>query len=74
MPIVSVPVQSSHAATAAHRSRRRHPGRANGIDAAAGVTAQRGIAKALNERGVRTSRGGTWHQSTVRSLLQRAGG
>jgi DNA invertase Pin-like site-specific DNA recombinase len=38
---------------------------------AAGITDQRGIAKALNERGVRTSRGRTWHQSTVGNLLRR---
>ena len=41
---------------------------------AAGITDQRGIAKALNERGVRTAQGRSWHQSTVRSVLQRAGG
>jgi hypothetical protein len=32
----------------------------------------RGIAAALNARGVRTARGGTWHQSNLRNLLLRA--
>jgi DNA invertase Pin-like site-specific DNA recombinase len=39
---------------------------------AAGVRGPRGIAKALNDRGVRTARGGAWHSSTVRNLLARA--
>jgi hypothetical protein len=30
------------------------------------------IASALNDRGVRTARGGAWHDSTVRNLLERA--
>jgi DNA invertase Pin-like site-specific DNA recombinase len=38
---------------------------------AAGVTDQRGIAEALNERGVRTARGGRWYQSTVGAVLRR---
>ena len=38
---------------------------------AAGVTGLRGLAMALNERGVRTARGGAWHNSTVRNLLAR---
>jgi DNA invertase Pin-like site-specific DNA recombinase len=40
---------------------------------AAGATTARAIATALNERGVRTARGGDWHDSTVRNLLARAG-
>jgi DNA invertase Pin-like site-specific DNA recombinase len=40
---------------------------------AAGATTFRAIAKALNDRGVRTARGGAWHDSTVRNLLARAG-
>jgi DNA invertase Pin-like site-specific DNA recombinase len=39
---------------------------------AAGVTTYRAIAQALNDRGVRTARGGDWHDSTVRNLLARA--
>jgi DNA invertase Pin-like site-specific DNA recombinase len=39
---------------------------------AAGVTTFRAIAAALNDRGVRTARGGDWHDSTVRNLLARA--
>ena len=31
----------------------------------------RGLAGTLNERGVRTARGGIWHNSTVRNLLAR---
>jgi DNA invertase Pin-like site-specific DNA recombinase len=38
---------------------------------AAGVTTHRAIAEALNARGVRTARGGTWHGATVRNLLRR---
>jgi hypothetical protein len=34
---------------------------------AAGATTFRAIAKALNDRGVRTARGGDWHDSTVRN-------
>jgi len=39
---------------------------------ASGVTGLLNIAKALNDRGVRTARGGAWHTSTVRNLLARA--
>jgi DNA invertase Pin-like site-specific DNA recombinase len=38
---------------------------------AAGVTTHRAIAAALNARGIRTARGGAWHDSTVRNLLAR---
>lgn len=38
----------------------------------AGVRDLRGIAAALNTRGVRTARGGRWHVSTVKNLLDRA--
>jgi DNA invertase Pin-like site-specific DNA recombinase len=40
---------------------------------AAGATSLRAIAEALNNRGIRTARGGDWHSSTVRNLLARAG-
>jgi DNA invertase Pin-like site-specific DNA recombinase len=39
---------------------------------AAGATTYRAIAQALNDRGVRTARGGDWHDSTVRNLLARS--
>lgn len=39
---------------------------------ATGATTHRAIAQALNDRGVRTARGGNWHDSTVRNLLARA--
>jgi DNA invertase Pin-like site-specific DNA recombinase len=39
---------------------------------AAGAITYRAIAAALNNRGVRTARGGAWHDSTVRNLLARA--
>jgi DNA invertase Pin-like site-specific DNA recombinase len=38
---------------------------------AAGATTPRAIAVALNARGIRTARGGAWHDSTVRNLLAR---
>jgi hypothetical protein len=38
----------------------------------AGATTFRALAAALNDRGVRTARGGAWHDSTVRNLLARA--
>ena len=38
---------------------------------AAGGKTLREIADALNARGIRTARGGTWHASTVRNLLAR---
>jgi DNA invertase Pin-like site-specific DNA recombinase len=37
-----------------------------------GVTSYRGIAMALNGRGIRTARGGRWQVSNVRNLLARA--
>lgn len=37
----------------------------------AGITSYRGIARALNERGVRTARGGRWQVSNVRNVLAR---
>jgi hypothetical protein len=39
---------------------------------AAGVSGLQNIAKALNDRGVRTARGGAWHNSTLRNLPARA--
>ncbi|PHP64735.1 resolvase [Zhengella mangrovi] len=36
-----------------------------------GITSLRGIASALNDRGVRTARGGRWHVSNVRNVLAR---
>jgi hypothetical protein len=39
---------------------------------AAGAATPRAIAAALNARGIRTARGGTWHDSTVRNVLARA--
>lgn len=38
---------------------------------AAGATTYHAVAQALNDRGVRTARGGSWHDSTVRNLLAR---
>ncbi len=38
-----------------------------------GATNLRAIAEALNARGIRTARGGAWHDSTVRNLLARTG-
>jgi len=40
---------------------------------AAGITTLAGIADALNKRGVRTARGGTWHAMTVRNVVRRSG-
>jgi DNA invertase Pin-like site-specific DNA recombinase len=37
-----------------------------------GVTSLRGIAVALNSRGVRTARGGDWEVSNIRNVLARA--
>jgi len=37
----------------------------------AGVTSLRAIARALNERGIRTPRGGKWHPTGVARLLER---
>jgi hypothetical protein len=37
-----------------------------------GATDLRGIAGALNARGGRTARGGQWHVSNVKNLLDRA--
>jgi DNA invertase Pin-like site-specific DNA recombinase len=39
---------------------------------ATGVTDLRGIARALNDRGVRTARGGRWHVSNVKNVIDRA--
>lgn len=39
---------------------------------AAGITSLRGIADALNARGVQTPRGGQWHAKTVGRLMNRA--
>jgi hypothetical protein len=39
---------------------------------AAGVRGVKSIADAPDDRGVRTARGGGWHDSTVRNLLARA--
>jgi DNA invertase Pin-like site-specific DNA recombinase len=39
-----------------------------------GITDLRGLATALNARGVRTARGGNWHVSNVRNVLRRSAG
>ena len=36
-----------------------------------GIVDLRGIAEALNQRGVRTARGGSWHVSNVRNVMRR---
>jgi DNA invertase Pin-like site-specific DNA recombinase len=41
---------------------------------AAGVTDLSGLALALNQRGVRTARGGRWHVSNVRNVIARSAG
>lgn len=38
-----------------------------------GVTSLGGIAKAFNERGIQTPRGGAWHKTSVSNLLARLG-
>lgn len=38
---------------------------------AAGVTTLRGIADAMNARGIRTARGGDWYATTVKNLMDR---
>lgn len=38
----------------------------------AGATTLRDIAEALNNRGLRTARGGKWHATTVKNLIDRA--
>ncbi|MEQ9814583.1 MAG: recombinase family protein [Azospirillaceae bacterium] len=40
----------------------------------AGVTDLRGLADALNARGIRTARGGRWHVSNVRNVMRRVVG
>ncbi len=37
----------------------------------AGVTSLRGIANALNQRGIETARGGSWHAASVGRIIQR---
>lgn len=39
--------------------------------AAEGITSLGAIASALNERGMKTPRGGAWHKSSVRNLIER---
>lgn len=39
---------------------------------AAGITSYSGIAAALNRRGIKTARGGTWQAATVRNIMLRA--
>ena len=34
----------------------------------------RGLAAVLNDRGIRTARGGRWHVSNVKNVIDRAGG
>jgi hypothetical protein len=40
---------------------------------ASGATSYAAIAEALNARGVRTARGGTWHASSARNVVIREG-
>jgi hypothetical protein len=41
---------------------------------ASGVRDLRGFAAALNARGVRTARGGRWHVSSVKNIIDRHNG
>ena len=36
---------------------------------ASGITSLRGIAEALNARGIKSARGGQWHQGTVKRVM-----
>ncbi len=36
-----------------------------------GITSMNGIARALNEQGIKTARGGAWHPSSVHNLVKR---
>jgi hypothetical protein len=38
-----------------------------------GATSLRAVADALNARGIQTARGGSWHPSSVRNVMGRAG-
>jgi hypothetical protein len=38
---------------------------------AAGIADLRGLASALNSRGIRTARGGRWHVSNVKNVIDR---
>jgi DNA invertase Pin-like site-specific DNA recombinase len=38
---------------------------------AAGITTLKGLAEALNSRGIRTARGGRWYATTVKNVMQR---
>jgi hypothetical protein len=38
---------------------------------AAGIADLRGLASALNNRGIRTARGGRWHVSNVKNVIDR---
>ena len=40
---------------------------------AEGIVSLGSVAKALNERGIKTPRGGMWHKTSVKNLLQRLG-
>lgn len=62
------------AAVAANAAQRAEERRAI-VDSirAEGVTSARALAKALNDRGVLTPRGGTWHTATAQRLLERLG-
>jgi DNA invertase Pin-like site-specific DNA recombinase len=41
--------------------------------ASEGITSLGGIAKALNERGIQTPRGGAWYKTSVSNLISRLG-
>lgn len=40
---------------------------------AAGITSLRGLAAAMNERRIRTARGGDWHAASIARLIERVG-
>jgi len=46
---------------------------ATGTGGASGITTLKGIAAALNARGIATARGGQWDATQVRRILARAG-
>ena len=81
--IIDHPLRRLNEAARGHRDERKGPDPGAVLGAlsvpapvvrqiqAAGVTSLQGIADALNDRGIRTARGGAWHNSTVRNLLAR---